>query len=205
MENLIQLKDFMASPFMGSFLFYLVASLAVALSIGVISDKNVIRAGFILIGVFGAISGLFLLLQAQFLALAQIMIYAVGITLVVVIALMLTNPRSEKDTLQEDEELASAPEPGFTGFIKEIRIALPALVGVLSFFTIHAAIRSESWPISNEAVGVNNVQILGQALTTTYSLPFEFASILLLAALIGAIMLAKAEPRIKQIEPTTEE
>jgi len=62
-----------------------------ALSYGVLIDRNIIRAGFILIGVFGCISVLFLLLQAQFLAMAQMMIYAVGITLVVVIALMLTN------------------------------------------------------------------------------------------------------------------
>src|ERR1700722_16746330 len=77
--------------------FYFLAILAIPCALGVIFDRVIIRSGFFLICVFGAISGIFLLLQAQFLALAQLMIYAVGITLVVVIALMLTNPRLETD------------------------------------------------------------------------------------------------------------
>src|SRR5438874_2331391 len=76
---------------------YLLAVVAIPLAYGVVFDRNIIRSGFLLIGVFGVIAGLFLLLQAQFLALAQIMIYGVGITLVVVIALMLTNPKLERE------------------------------------------------------------------------------------------------------------
>src|SRR3982751_5931366 len=97
MDQYMILQEYVSSPVAETALFYLISIFAIILSVGVISDKNVIRSGFILIGVFGAISGLFLLLQAQFLALAQIMIYAVGITLVVVIALMLTNPRLEEE------------------------------------------------------------------------------------------------------------
>src|SRR5271168_3428371 len=78
-------------------LFYLIAAFAIPSALGVLLDRAIIRSGFMLIGVFGSICGLFLLLQAQFLAMAQLMIYAVGITLLVVIALMLTNPRLEKE------------------------------------------------------------------------------------------------------------
>lgn len=163
------------------FLFYVLAIMAIPFALGVLFDRAIIRSGFLLIGVFGAICGLFLVLQAQFLALAQLMIYAVGITLVVVIALMLTNPKLEKE---------AAPgminqQPG--GFL---------VAGAL-FFTIYCALRSESWPLSSEPMSPD-VQTIGMALTTTYALPFEFASVLLLAALVGAIMLAKAEPKIKQ-------
>ncbi len=158
--------------------FYLLAFLAIPLAYGVVFDRAIIRSGFLLIGVFGTISGLFLLLQAQFLAMAQIMIYAVGITLVVVIALMLTNPRLEKD---------ASPTVPFN--------KIPgALTAVFLFVTIWCACRSEQWPVSVEAVNPHNVQVLGVQLLTNYSLPFEFASVLLLAALIGAVMLAKAEP-----------
>src|ERR1700722_20044172 len=80
-----------------SFVLYLLAAIAIPCAFSVLFDRVIIRSGFFLIGVFGAICGLFLILQAQFLALAQLMIYAVGITLVVVIALMLTNPRSEQE------------------------------------------------------------------------------------------------------------
>jgi len=159
-------------------LFYFLAACAIPMAIGVLLDKVIIRSGFMLIGVFGSICGLFLLLQAQFLALAQLMIYAVAITLLVVIALMLTNPRldSELPTISKPQHLS--------GF----------LVAIFIFLTVYLALRSESWPLSLHAVDPDNVKVIGLALTTTYSLPFEFASVLLLAALIGSILLAKAEP-----------
>ncbi|HEY9713194.1 MAG TPA: NADH-quinone oxidoreductase subunit J [Chroococcales cyanobacterium] len=158
-------------------IFYAFALIAIPFAFGVIFDRAVIRSGFLLIGVFGAIAGLFLLLQAQFLGMAQLMIYAVGITLVVVIALMLTNPRSEVES--------PANKPSHT--------LLTFLTAFLLFITIYMSVRSEWWPVKLEAVDIKNVEVLGRALTTTYSLPFEFSSVLLLAALMGAIMLAKAE------------
>jgi len=204
MDQYMMLKEYVSSSTAEHGLFYLIAILAIALSVGVISDKNVIRSGFLLIGVFGAISGLFLLLQAQFLALAQVMIYAVGITLVVVIALMLTNPKSEKDTSYDEAEVA-VKDANLLQQLQRGKGALPALVGALSFFTIYSAVRSEPWVSASEPVAPDNVKVLGEALTTTYSLPFEFASVLLLAALIGAIMLAKADKKTPISESAADE
>jgi NADH:ubiquinone oxidoreductase subunit 6 (subunit J) len=204
MDQYMILKEYVASSSAETAIFYAIAILAIALSVGVISDRNVIRSGFLLIGVFGAISGLFLLLQAQFLALAQVMIYAVGITLVVVIALMLTNPRSEKDSSYEDVAPPGS-DGSMLGQLLRAKGALPALVGAFSFFTIYVAIRSESWVSTQEPVAADNVRVLGEALTTKYSLPFEFASVLLLAALIGAIMLAKADPKVSPKDTPVEE
>jgi NADH:ubiquinone oxidoreductase subunit 6 (subunit J) len=162
-----------------SFMLYLLAAIAIPCAFCVLFDRIIIRSGFFLIGVFGAICGLFLILQAQFLALAQLMIYAVGITLVVVIALMLTNPRLEKDhMLTEARERLSG-----------------LLVAAVFFLIIYCALRSESWPVSSLRMNPENVKQIGVALMTTYALPFEFASVLLLAALMGAILLAKAEPK----------
>lgn len=158
--------------------FYILAALAIPFAYGVIFDRAVIRSGFLLIGVFGSICGLFLLLQAQFIAMAQLMIYAVGITLVVVIALMLTNPKMETNYLN-----------AASGHNKLIAF----FVSTGLFVVVYLALRSESWPINTSPVSPDNVGVIGRALTTTYSLPFEFASVLLLAALVGAIMLAKAE------------
>jgi NADH:ubiquinone oxidoreductase subunit 6 (subunit J) len=159
--------------------FYLLAFIALPLAYGVVFDRVIIRSGFLLIGVFGTISGLFLLLEAQFLAMAQIMIYAVGITLVVVIALMLTNPRLEQDL---------SPAVGLN--------KLPGMVTAFFLFvTIYFALRSQEWPVSNQMMNPYSVEVLGIQLMTNYALPFEFASVLLLAALMGAVMLAKAEPR----------
>jgi NAD(P)H-quinone oxidoreductase subunit 6 len=163
--------------------FYVLAFLAIPLAYGVLFDHRIIRCGFLLIGVFGAISGLFMLLQAQFLAMAQLMIYAVGITLVVVIALMLTNPRLEEETSP------SVPTHRMPGI----------LVAIIVFFTIYLGLRSEPWSVHAVATSAtaptgDNVMRMGVSLLTYYSLPFEFASVLLLIALVGAIMLAKHEP-----------
>ncbi len=177
MEQFEMLKA-LAETNVESFMFYILATVSILLAFGVILDRTIIRSGFILIGVFGSICGLFLLLQAQFLALAQLMIYAVGITLVVVIALMLTNPRMENGKLS-----TAAPANQLGAF----------MVAVGLFMTIYLSVRPENWTISSEPLDTANVEVLGRALTTDYSLPFEFASVLLLAALIGAVMLAKAE------------
>jgi NAD(P)H-quinone oxidoreductase subunit 6 len=169
------------SPLVGqnveTILFYMLAILSIPLAYGVIFDRKVIRAGFLLIGLFGGVAGLFMLLQAGFLALAQIMIYAVGITLVVVIALMLTNPR------QETEPHVTVQSQRVPGII----------MALLMFGTIYLAIRSQQWPLSPDPVQAQNVKVLGAFLMTYYSLPFEFASLMLLAALMGAVMLAKSD------------
>ncbi len=180
MENLANLAEINAAS-IETWMFYVLAAMAIPFAYGVILDKAIIRSGFLLIGVFGAISGLFLILQAQFIAMAQIMIYAVGITLVVVIALMLTNPRMDLDLKP------AAGNSKLTGFV----------VSFVLFAVIYLAIRSDAWPIKGEVPSPNNVAVIGAAITGQYSLPFEFASVLLLAALMGAIMLAKNEP----IEP----
>ncbi len=177
MENLSNLADINA-PSIETWMFYVLAALAIPFAYGVILDRAIIRSGFLLIGVFGAISGLFLILQAQFIAMAQIMIYAVGITLVVVIALMLTNPRMDLDLKP------AVGNSKLLGFV----------VSFVLFAVIYMAIRSEYWPVKAELPSGANVAVIGTALTGQYSLPFEFASVLLLAALMGAIMLAKNEP-----------
>ncbi|MBZ0189734.1 MAG: NADH-quinone oxidoreductase subunit J, partial [Candidatus Obscuribacterales bacterium] len=194
--DILNVQDLVTAQATETIAFYLISIVAISLSLGVIADRNVIRAGFLLIGVFGGISMLFLLLQAQFLALAQIMIYAVGITLVVVIALMLTNPRLAKESDYDDGNNDKSP---LDRFLAGTRNALPGLVAWLSFLTIYLAVRSEGWAVTGESVSPDNLKVLGEALTTSYSLPFEFASVLLLAALMGSIMLAKAEP----VSPST--
>jgi len=145
---------------------YILAAIALPFAYGVIFDPKIIRSGFLLIGVFACMGGLFLLLQAQFLAMAQIMIYAVGITLVVVIALMLTNQK------QEVEENTAIVANQYLGFV----------VALFLFMTIYMSLFGEQFPITVEKAVTPNLVLIGTALCTTYALPFEFSSILLLAA-----------------------
>ena len=191
MDQQSTIAQLLAAPAVESWLFYILSTMAICLAVGVIADRKIIRCGFLLIGVFGTISGIFLLLHAQFLALAQVMIYAVGITLVVVIALMLTNPRLEAERAVVIVDDKSAP---LVKLFNSIKRNLVLWVSVFSFITIYAALTGEThWPISSDPMPTDVVRTLGAGLTTTYAIPFEFASVLLLAALMGAIMLAKNE------------
>ncbi len=187
------LPPLLSAPVVETWAFYILTTLSICLAIAVLVDRVVIRSGFILIGVFGTISGIFLLLSAQFLALAQIMIYAVGITLMVVIALMLTNPRLEREqaVVYYDESL-----PPLAKIFASCKRNLSLWVSVLSFVTLYSALIGENhWPLSDQAVSPDAVKVLGEALVTNYSIPFEFSSVLLLAALMGAVMLAKGESK----------
>lgn len=187
------LPPLLNAPGVETWAFYLLTTLSICLAIAVLADRVVIRSGFILIGVFGTISGIFLLLSAQFLALAQIMIYAVGITLMVVIALMLTNPRLEREqaVVYSDESL-----PPLAKIFVSCKRNLSLWVSVLSFVTLYSALIGENhWPLSDQPVSPDAVKVLGEALVTNYSIPFEFSSVLLLAALMGAVMLAKGESK----------
>lgn len=192
---MFNVQDIVSAPQTEMMLLYIIAIIAIPFAVGVIFDKNVIRSGFLLIGVFGGISAIFLLLKAPFLALAQLMIYAVGITLVVVIALMLTSTKLNSEIASEEQDIEN--EPAIMQLIDKTKKAFPFVVAWLSFLTIYLSLRTEGWmPLNKAAEGADNLEIIGTALTTSFSLPFEFASVLLLAALIGAIMLAKAQPSI---------
>jgi NADH-quinone oxidoreductase subunit J len=186
------LTALLSLPVMETWMFYVLSALAICLGVGVLHDRVVIRSGFILIGVFGTIAGFFLLLSAQFLAMAQIMIYAVAITLVVVIALMLTNPRLEAERTAEPDD---DNMPAMAKFFASCKRNMTLWISAFSFITLYVAISGENrWPVAGLPVAKDQVKVIGEALTTTYSIPFEFSSVLLLAALMGAIMIAKNEP-----------
>lgn len=168
------------TPHIEVWFFYLTALIMIPFAYAVLFDKNIIRAGFLLIGVFGGVCSIFLLLQAQFLAMAQMMIYAVGITLVVVIALMLTNPHKDE---HQPVAVSAQQSPA-------------ALTAIILFVTMYMALRSESWGQSPVVpIQQNDVIIIGEKLLKDYALPFEFASILLLVAMIGSVMMAKADKK----------
>ncbi|MGH9551246.1 MAG: NADH-quinone oxidoreductase subunit J family protein, partial [Terriglobales bacterium] len=74
------------------------------------------------------------------------------------------------------------------------------ITALMLFVVIYMATRSEGWPVKSQPVAADNTAVIGRALTTDYALPFEFSSVLLLAALVGSIMLAKSEPAVEELE-----
>nr|YP_009679370.1 NADH-plastoquinone oxidoreductase subunit 6 [Alsophila gigantea]YP_010375567.1 NADH-plastoquinone oxidoreductase subunit 6 [Alsophila metteniana]QDP70920.1 NADH-plastoquinone oxidoreductase subunit 6 [Alsophila gigantea]QXU59546.1 NADH-plastoquinone oxidoreductase subunit 6 [Alsophila metteniana] len=152
-------------------------------SLGVVSLANVVHSAFLLGLVFTRISLSYLVLNADSLAAAQLLVYVGAINVLIVSAVTVTDePTSSNST---------------TNWSIGYFITLGTCTGLFSLSTI--MIYSTRWSIVNESkifvekISENNVQGLGYKLLTTFLVPFELLSILLLVALVGAITLARNE------------
>ena len=158
-------------------LFYILSILGLGGALGTVAARNVVYAALSLLLSLLAVAGLYVLLFAEFLALVQILIYAGAITIVLLFAIMLTR-------LQE-----------FHGVLDNPQWPL-AIVGGIALFGVLAAAFFVDAPDMNvsERVGVD-FRDLGTSLFTEWAIPFEVASLVLLVALIGAIVIARVGGR----------
>lgn len=165
-----------------STIFWVFALLSVGAALGAIFTRSIINSALCLIAVFMSIAGFFLLNNADFLAIAQIIIYAVGLTIVMLFAIMFTGDKAlEKHKVNRLARLAN-------GIIAAYVFAL-LLRGVLvSTKTILPQVSPE---VATQFAVQGSTTMLGEMLFNKFGLPFELASLLLLAAMIGAIVIAK--------------
>jgi NADH:ubiquinone oxidoreductase subunit 6 (subunit J) len=138
--------------------------------------RNVIHSTVALLGTLIGVGGLYLLLAADFLAALQLFVYAGGTLVVLLVAALLT--------VRTDRASSSnAPLPG-----RAARYAVLLLVGALTTIAIDTV-----WPVQERAL-VPSTAKLGHALLGEYLIPFELASLVLVAAMIGAFTVARREP-----------
>ncbi len=161
------------------FVFFFLALGAVISALLMITRKNPMSSALFLIANFVALSGLYLTLHAQFIAIMQILVYAGAIMVLVLFVIMLLNLQDE----QQHTEPRSARSliPGLAG------VVLAALLIYPLFRTIDAGPFSPS----ARAQDIGTVEGIGSVLYTSFLFPFEMTSLLLLAAIIGAVVLAK--------------
>jgi NADH-quinone oxidoreductase subunit J len=162
------------------FFFFLFALGAVAGSLGVVLFRNAVNSAQSLVGAFFSLAGLYVLLQAEFIAVLQILVYAGAIMVLFLFVLMLLN-------------LSDAPQG-------PVRVTVVKLLGVASAGSIAVALatsvlgsRGGAAQLQAEGLptGFGTVEPIGQALLTHWVLPFELVGILLLAGLVGAVVVAK--------------
>jgi NAD(P)H-quinone oxidoreductase subunit 6 len=147
-------------------------------ALGVVLFNNIVYSAFLLGGVFISVSGLYLLLNASFVAAAQILIYVGAINVLIVYAIMLVNKKQD-----------FAPLPNLW-----LRRGVTAAVCLGLFLLLSTTILSTSWPTSTAiAAGDDATVLIGKHFFSDFLLPFELASVLLLMAMIGAIVLARKE------------
>jgi NAD(P)H-quinone oxidoreductase subunit 6 len=157
--------------------FAVLSTTVVAGALGVVLLPNVVYAAFLLAGVFLSVAGLYLMLNASFVAAAQVLVYVGAVNVLILFAIMLVNKR---------EDLAAIPGLG-------LRRLLSGLVcGGLFVLLIRVAFTTP-WGSGPEPVGEEATIRIGEHLFSDYLLPFELASVLLLMAMIGAIVLARRD------------
>ena len=155
-------------------LFIVLAVFTLGGGLAVVATRNVVQAALALLVSLVAVAGIYLVLYAEFLALVQVLIYGGAIVIVLLFAIMLTrNAEYPRTSDNRQWPLAALAALGLLG------VLVPA-------FLINAVRGTE--PQNASFVGI------GQSLFTTWAVPFEVASLVLLVALIGAIIIARSGP-----------
>jgi NADH-quinone oxidoreductase subunit J len=164
-------------------LFYALAAVAVGASLLVIAQRNPVYSVLLLIASFGALSGLYITLDAPFVAVIQIVVYAGAIMVLFLFVVMLLNAPQEETEV--DERLHVLVPGGAVRFGAVLAVVLLVeLVWALSTSGSFVAFGPES---------TSSVAAIGRALFTDYAFAFEVTSVLILVAMVGAVVLARRE------------
>lgn len=164
--------------------FYVISAFILGFALLVITTKNTVHAVLFLVLNFLAVAALYVLLTAQFLAVIQVLVYAGGIVVLYLFVVMLVN-------LKRQPEDHSAPQRRpWLGFA--LSAAVLAQLGAILVWGGRGT-PADPHTMQNTDLAVNNVERIGMLLYTDYLIPFEVASMLLLVAMVGAIILAKRE------------
>jgi len=158
--------------------FYLFAAITVGSALVVVSTRNIMYSVFALMFTFFGVAGLYVLLNADFIAVTQILVYIGGILVLMLFGVMLTNKQTNVDI--KTSVLSTLPA----------MILCAALAG-----TMFGIFSNTSW--FNGGLVKQDItattQTLGTLMLTDYLLPFEIASVVLLVAIVGAAMIARKE------------
>jgi|SRR5579871_462641 NADH-quinone oxidoreductase subunit J len=175
---------------LASIAFWVIAIVLVGASLAVVLQRNIVHAALALIVVFGAAAGIYILLNAEFIAIVQVLIYAGAVTILILFAIMLTQHSMGRNS-----------NPFSTQWWLAALICI-LLGGGIIYAVGHSvmAIGTATSPVllAGEGSGVGGTVVrLGQLLYSpfqySYVLPFEIASVVLLVAIVGAIMIGREE------------
>jgi len=171
-QSIVNLYEFVA----GQPVFCLLTFIIIFSAICVVTLKNIFHSAlFLILALFG-VAGIYILLEAEFLAAVQVLIYVGAISILLIFAIMLTANLASKRIVQSNEQ---------------VPVAIIVCVGFL--LTSLGSFGYSVWRVRDAAMPENNTLTLGKLLMTDFVLPFEVVSVVLLAAMIGAIVLARRE------------
>jgi NADH-quinone oxidoreductase subunit J len=169
-------------------LFYVLATLAVGSSLLVIGQRNPVYSVMLLIASFAALAGIYVLLDAPFTAVTQIIVYAGAIMVLFLFVVMLLNVG------QEDAAEYDRSHPFNRPFVRRFGALLGIVfVAELAWAVWHVSTRQPAAIAAAAPGSVSSVREIGRVLFTDYAFPFEATSLLILVALVGAVVLARQD------------
>jgi len=162
--------------------FYTLAAFILGFAVLVITTRNTVHSVLFLVLDFLFVAGLYVLLAAEFVAVIQVLVYAGGIVVLYLFVVMLVNLKGPVEAYMDPHR------QGRLGLALAIAVLLEVVaIGAYSYVRPTPAASAAVVPVTG------NTQEVGWLLYTSYLIPFEIASMLLLVAMIGAIVLAKRE------------
>jgi len=171
----------------GSVLFFLFAGFAIACAISMVYHKNPLYSAISLVGVFLALSCIYVTLAAPFIAAVQVLIYAGAIMVLVVFVIMLLN-------------LDEGKTPTRLRYLYAVGAGLGLILLAQTFFIFYAVMKAPQQAV-NTSETVGKTMSIGQGMYTEYLLPVEIVGVLLLMAIIGGVVLARrlAQPQLELV------
>jgi NAD(P)H-quinone oxidoreductase subunit 6 len=167
--------------------FGILGVMMIGAALGVVLFSNIVYSAFLLGGVFISMAGLYLLLNGDFVAAAQILIYVGAINVLILFAIMLVNKR---------QDFYPLPSAG-------LRKIITGVVSLGLFALLSTMVLATPWAnTSTSPAAKNSIVLIGEHFFTDFLLPFELASVLLLMAMVGAIILARREYLPDQVTPS---
>ena len=159
--------------------FGILAVMMIGTALGVVLLSNIVHSAFLLAGVFLSISGLYILLNGDFVAAAQVLIYVGAVNVLILFAIMLVNKREDFSQI-----------PG--RWIRNVSTGVVCF-GLFALLSTMVLVTPWSENVASPAVIENTVITIGEHFFSDFLLPFELASVLLLMAMVGAIILARRD------------
>jgi NADH-quinone oxidoreductase subunit J len=155
-------------------IFALASLVTLGAALAVVTNRNILHSAFYLILSFVGVASIYVLLEAPFIAVVQVLVYIGAIAILIVFAIMLTRRLMSEELVQRNAQWGWAA------------LGSTALFAVLGWFVYRV-----NWPVVRQSVPEESINIIGQDLLTKFVIPFEVASVLLLAALVGAILIGR--------------
>lgn len=156
--------------------FFLFAFVIVASALAVVGLKNIFHCALFLILCLFSVAGIYVLLHAEFVAVVQVLLYVGAVSILMIFAIMLTGRLTGKTVVMTNEQT-------FIGAFLSLLVVLGTILSFKqTYFRVSSAMPAEKSSLE-----------IGRLLMTKYVLPFELVSILMLAAMIGAIVIARRE------------